>query len=184
MSKQQHSKLDQFEAQLLEMDDAGKTLAEMLAWLKEESCSVALSTLSRWLESARGSAAQERMLNLVASGSAHCQELDRAFSANPAPELETLIRLFKVLILKLTTEGAADPKQLRMADQLSRTALEFINGQTKANFKKIELEQAERKLQIAEKRAAQAEATEKVLTSTLTPEEKEAEYRRIFGMGT
>ena len=182
MSKQAKSVLDRYAEQLLEMDAAGKTLAEMLAWLKEEACTVSLSTISRWLESARSSAAQERILNLVATGSAQCTELDKAFAKNPAPELDMLIKLFKVLILKLTTQGQADTKLLQLADQLSRTAIEFINGQTKAAFKRVELEQAERKLQIIEKKAAAFDAAQKVAVSELTSEEKDAEYRRIFGM--
>lgn len=182
MSKKIESKLDQFHEQLVTLESEGKTLLEMQKWLHEEGVAVAQSTISRFLESARSSAAQERILQLVVSGAQHCAEVDRAFSKNPAPELETLIKLFKVLIMKLTTQGAADLEQLRMADQLSRTAIEFISGQTKANFKRIELEQAERKLKIAEEKARQADAARQVTESKLTPSEKEAEYRRIFGM--
>jgi len=183
MAKKIESKLDQFGATLLEMDAQHKTLAEMLAWLKEKSCTVVASTLSRWLESARSQVSQERLLNLVASGSQQCADLEQAFSKNPAPELETLIKLFKVLILNLTTRAEADPKLLQLADQLSRTALEYINGQTKARFKQTELEQAERKLQISERKAAAFDAAQQVtVNSKLTPEQKDAEYRRIFGM--
>ena len=46
MPKQKKSKLDQYAVTLLEMDDAKKTLPEILAWLKEEGVSVAPSTLS------------------------------------------------------------------------------------------------------------------------------------------
>lgn len=182
MPKKIVSKLDQFSATLLEMDAQHKTLAEMAAWLKEESCVVALSTLSCWLSSARSQAAQERMLNLVASGSQQCADLEAAFAKNPAPELDTLLKLFKVLILNLTTRGETDPKLLQLADQLSRTALEFINGQTKARFKQQELEQAERRLQLSEKRAAQADQTVRVLSDAeLSPEQRAQRIKEIYG---
>ena len=38
------------------------------------------------------------------------------------------------------------------------------------------------KLELLKRKAAQAEAAQEVTGSQLTPEEKEAEYRRIFGM--
>lgn len=45
------------------------------------------------------------------------------------------------------------------------------------------LSQEDRKIVLLEKRAAQADAAEKITaTPNLTPEEKQAQYRRLFGM--
>ena len=167
MSKQQKSKLDQFAPTLLEMDDAKKTLAEMRAWLKEESCNVDLSTLSRFLESARSERSQSRILGQITSGAEHCREIDQAFVKNPAPHLETVIKVFKVLIMQLATKGTAEPEFLKLADQLSRTAIEFISGQTKAAFK-------ERELTIEEQKFAESKKDEQTKALELCLEDAKA----------
>jgi len=48
------------------------------------------------------------------------------------------------------------------------------------NAQKVGLD--ERKLDLLEKKAAQADSAKEVVASKMTPEQKEAEYRRIFGM--
>ena len=145
MSKQRESKLDQHAATLLEMDDQHKTLAEIQAWLKEEGLVVSPATISRFLESARSRRSTEALLGQIASGAQQCQQIDKAFQKNPAPQLEMAIKVFKVLIMQLATKGTAAPDFLRLADQLMRTAIEFISGQTKAAFKERELTLAETK---------------------------------------
>lgn len=145
MAKKKKSKLDQFAQPLADMDAQAKTLDEMLAWLGEEGVICSHSTLSDFLSAQRQSRLQASLLAQIASGARQCKDVDAAFAKHPAPGLETLIGLFKVLIMQLTTVGASDPEMLKLADQLSRTALEFINGQTKARFKERELTLAEAK---------------------------------------
>ena len=153
MPKKIKSKLDQYAVTLLEMDDARKTLPEMIAWLKEEGVSVAPSTLSVWLESARQSRLQEKLLGRITSGARQCREVEAEFAKHPAPELETLIKLHRVLILQLSTEGNANPEFLKLSDQLTNTVLNCISAQTKANFK-------EREVTLAEQKAAETKKDE------------------------
>ena len=184
MSKQRESKLDQHAATLAEMELAKKTLAEMVAWLKEEGITCSLSTLSRFLESQRSRRLQSSLLAQIASGAQQCKEVEKEFGKNPAPELETLIKLHRVLILNLTTQGNADPELLKLADQLTRTALEFVSGRTKAAFKERELTLAEDKFQFdAAKLALKAVAELKTIsTSKLSDVEKiDAARRALFG---
>ena len=68
MTKQRESKLDQYADILAAMEAEKKTLAEMQAWLKEEGVIVALSSLSRYLESARTRRLQEKLLGQIATG--------------------------------------------------------------------------------------------------------------------
>ncbi len=183
MAKKIESKLDRYAEQLSAMEAEGKTLAEMQAWLKAEACAISLSGLSRWLESARSARSQERFLTLVATGGRQCQELDAAFKKNPEPGIATLIKMFQVIILKLNIEGSANPENLKLADQLSRTALEFINGQTRAEFKRVELDQAERKLKLSEQKAAQADQAKGILQSKdLSEEQKRQRMLELFGI--
>ena len=146
--KQRESKLDIHAATLADMEVQKKTLDEMLAWLREEGVTCSPSTLSRFLESQRQSRLQDKLLAQIASGARQCKEVEKQFGKNPAPELDTLIKLHRVLILQLSTQGNADPEFLKLADQLMRTALEFVSGQTKAAHKERELRLAEDKFQI------------------------------------
>lgn len=147
MAKKIASKLDRYAEQLaaMEAETPPKTLREMQAWLAEEGVRAEQSTIGRFLESLRSARSQESILRLVVTGRQHCEEIDSALKKNPAPQLETLINLFKVLVMQLTSKGAVQPKLLPLADQLSRTAIEFISGQTKAAFKERELAMAEQK---------------------------------------
>jgi DNA-binding phage protein len=146
--KSKPSKLDQYAETLLAMDDAKKTLLEIQAWLKEEGVTASMGRISEFLSSARQSRLQAALLSQIATGAEQCKEVEKQFGKNPAPELETLIKLHRVLILQLSTQGNANPEFLKLADQLMRTAMEFVSGQTKANHKERELRLAEEKFQI------------------------------------
>ena len=137
--KSKKSKLDQFATFLLEMDDEKKTLDEIQAWLKEEGCVVSRGGISNYLSGLRSERLQSRLLSQIASGAQQCAAVEKSFGKNPAPELETLVKLHRVLILQLSTQGNADPEYLKLADQLMRTAMEFVSGQTKLKIQEREL---------------------------------------------
>lgn len=143
--KQKKSKLDQYAAQLADMDAERKTLPEMQAWLKEEGITVASSTLSAFLSSQRQRLLQDRLLAQIATGARQCQEVEKQFGKNPAPELETLIKLHRSLIMQLATLGNADPEFLKLSDQLTNTVLSVESAKTKAAFKEREIALAEQK---------------------------------------
>ena len=145
MSKAKPSKLDQYAETLLAMDDAKQTLLEIQAWLKAEGVTVSLGRISEFLSAARSSRLQASLLAQIATGAQQCKAVERQFARNAAPELETLIKLHRVLILQLSTQGNANPEFLKLADQLMRTAMEFVSGQTKAAHKERELNVTEAK---------------------------------------
>jgi hypothetical protein len=180
--KEQKNKLDAFAQRLADWDEEKKTGKWMVEQLRLGGCDTSEASVSRYLRDLRSRKLQERILTKVATGAEHVRKLEAAFAANPAPELETIMRLQRVLVMELATNGQADPKLLGLADQLTRTVLEYTSGKTKAAQKQIELEQGERKLKIVEQTAAQADAAKKVVESSLTAEQKDAEYRRIFGL--
>lgn len=183
MSKQRESKLDQHAPALLDMDVQKKTLEEMLAWLREEGVTCSASTLSRWLESQRSRQLQEKLLAQIATGAEQCASVEKQFSKNAPPELETLIKLHRVLILQLTTQAQADPELLKLADQLTRTALEYTSGKTKAAHKERELVLAEEKFQLefCEQLLDQAlrEQAERIANSNLSQSAKIAAMRKV-----
>ena len=145
MAKDTKSKLDQFADTLAAMEAEKKTLAEMLAWLKEEGCVVSLSTLSRFLQSQRSARRQQSVLDKISEGAAQIKRVQAAFAANPAPEMETLIDLHKTLVHHLITDAEDDPELLKLADQLAITAIQYVSGKTKAAQKERQLALAEPK---------------------------------------
>jgi DNA-binding phage protein len=147
MPKKIASKLDRFAETLvaMESEEPPKTLRAMQVFLEGEGVNVEQSTIGRFLSSLRSAREQEELLQMVATGSQQCQEIDAAFAKNPAPQLETVIRVFKVLIMQLATKGKTSPELLSMSNNLARTAIEFISGQTKAAFKEREIRLAEQK---------------------------------------
>ena len=66
----------------------------------------------------------EQLLAQIAWAARHCAELEAQFGAHPAPPLETLLKVYRVLILKLSAEANMDPEQLKLAMGLLRPVLE------------------------------------------------------------
>ena len=152
MSKQVKSKLDQFTDRLdVWFGVEKKTIAQVQEQLRLDGCSVSSGRLSEWWTAREKVLTQRRVLGDITSGAEHCREIDQAFAKNPAPQLETVIKVFKVVIMQLATKGTAEPEFLKLADQLSRTAIEFISGQTKAAFKERELKIEEAKFSESKK---------------------------------
>jgi hypothetical protein len=175
MSKHRESKLDQYAKSLADMEAENKTLAEMLAWLKDEGVRCSASTLSRFLESQRTSRLQDRLLERIATGARHVQEVEKQFQKHPAPELDTLIKLHRDLIFHLSTHGVANPDFVKLADQLTNTVLQAISAQTKARFKEREVSLAERK-ELEAKKSDQ----EKALEWCLDEAQKFPEVQEMF----
>jgi hypothetical protein len=183
MSKQIKSKLDRFSETLLSMNDEGKTLAEIIAWLKQEGVSVSGSRLSEFLEQLRSARSQKQILEDIVSGSAKCREIDQAFSKNPAPALESIIKLLKVLIMQLATAGHADKESLKLADQLTRTTLDFTSGKTKADLENRKLELQERRVSLLENKAAAYDQAKGILgDKELSETDRQARMRQLFGL--
>jgi len=140
-------------ATLLDMKLAGKTLEEMQAWLKDEGVKVGRSTVGDYVQQLYSKWEQDQLLNRIASGASQVRRVDEEFKKNPAPELETLIKLHRVLILQLSTSGQTDPELLKLSDQLTNTVLQALSAQTKAQFK-------EREVTLAENKAAEAKKSD------------------------
>ena len=68
---------------------------------------------------------QEQLLAQIAYAANHCAEIERAFGEHPPPELETLIKVYRVLILKLSAEAQSNPDQLKLAISLMKPVLDW-----------------------------------------------------------
>jgi hypothetical protein len=98
---------------------------------------------------------QETLLNQISRGAALCAEVERCLAGNPAPELETLIKLFRVIILKLSVEANVAPELLKLVNDLMKPVLDWA----RLEEKRKEREFTERKYR--EQAAAQAANREK-----------------------
>jgi hypothetical protein len=102
---------------------------------------------------------QEQLLAQIAYAASHCAEIERAFGKNPPPELETLIKVYRVLILKLSAEAQANPDQLKLAISLMKPVLDWERFEDARN----ERERAEKKDRETQQAARNREAGEDAL---------------------
>jgi hypothetical protein len=102
---------------------------------------------------------EKHLLALIAQGAKQCQQLEKELAKSGAPELETLIRWYRVLILKLTTEADEAPELLRAAADLMKPVMDWARLQEKRRV----WEFAERKYR--DQVAAQKAASERELNA-------------------
>jgi len=102
-------------------------------------------------------ASQEKLLNQISRGAALCREIEHSLARNPAPELETLIKLFRVIILKLSVQANAAPDQLRLLKDLMKPVLDW--GRLEEQRKGREFAEHKYEEQAAAQEAAREKAT-------------------------
>lgn len=169
--KSRKSKLDPYGDRLDELEAQGKTLAEMVAELAAAGCAVSAGRLSGFLSARRSARQQAMLLAQITNGARQVKDVESAFAKNPAPAIETLIKLHRVMILQLSTQAADNPDLLKLTDQLTRTVMEFIAGETKAKLESGKLALAERRVQLLEQKAAAYDQMKAAVSSGgLTPE--------------
>jgi hypothetical protein len=139
------SKLDVFVARLDDMlasvKDGGQGLsyAEAIAELRKDGfggCSP--STLCAWWQARQREKIQERLLGQIASGARQCQEVERELGKSPPPDLETLIKLHRVLVMKLSTQANVDPSLFKALGYLMKPVLEFAKLQEKRAARELD----------------------------------------------
>jgi hypothetical protein len=173
--KSRPSKLDQFAAQLADLDAEKKTLSEICEWLQAAGCKVSPSSVSVYLERLRSERRQMALLGQIASGARQCADVEKQFGKNPAPELETLIKLQRVLILNLSTQASADPELMKLVAASFGSVMEA----ERLKLKRGELELSSRKVLLLEKKSAAFDQVKQAVNSggltaeTLTKIERE-----------
>lgn len=142
------------------------TLVETCAWLRADGLPVGKSALSEWL----AWWSWQQRFKLVEADALHFMEQMRS----RRPDLsEEQVEQFGNDFFQLQAIKLGDPK----------TFLAFRNARARASVENRKLALAERRVVLLERRADQADQAEKVTRDTgLSPEEKQQEYRRIFGM--
>lgn len=180
--KSKPSKLDQFADKLDDLLSQGGTLADAQSSLAASGCSVSLSRLSNWWADRRGQQLQARLLTQITTGARQCRDVEASFGQNPAPALETIIKLHRVLALQLATASATDPAMIDAAERATKMALEFA----KLEAKRSEVQLATDKFQFDAATAClkllpelKAVAADNGLTE---PEKVQEIRRKLFGV--
>lgn len=180
MSKAKKSKLDPHSAELERWFDDKITLAEACARLQERyQLSVSPSLLSDWWEKRQHQRLQDKVLDRISSGAHAVKAVEKQFAKDAPPEVETLIKLHRVLIMQLSLQATANPELLKTASDCMKPVMTYLKVQEQRADRHLE----ERRLAILEQKAKQAEEAEQVVSDKkLSPEEKQQRMRAIFGM--
>jgi hypothetical protein len=145
LRKRVPSKLDEFGPQLLQMAEEMKTIPDMLDWLKERGVTTSASNLSHFLKRQRGEAERNELKERLNNEKNILDAVEEWCEENANPKLETLIEIFKMLVLKLATKQELDPQLLKLADRLARTAIGYVNDQSRAEYRTRKLVMEEEK---------------------------------------
>ena len=172
--KPRGSKLDPFAEEIqVWFEEEMITMPEAARRLKARGCSTSIDNLGKWWRKRRSQALEEQLLEQIEFAGDQCRKLDRAFRKSPAPVIDTLLKVHRVLILKLNNQANADPKLMDLASSAFKPLFEWA----RIDLKKEELEDAklERRNEADLKRAAeQRNATREGLSpETLEQIEKE-----------
>ena len=183
MSKKQPSKLDQFAERLDQwFGIEKKTILEVQQQLKLDGCTVSTGRLSQWWSQRSSQLMQDKLLAQISTGANACKKVETEFAKNPAPELETLIKLHRVLVMKLSTEGNVNPELLELVASLMKPVMEFA----KLDVKKDEVNLTRQKFQretceLFIKWFADAEAKKILSSNAPTADKTERLGQRLFG---
>jgi len=161
---------------------AKHSLVQTVKWLRDKGLQTSRSALSNFLAPRRVQQLHSKLFSHIRSASAQCREVERAFAKYPAPAVETLIKLHRVLTFQLTKHGDADPDLLTLADKFTKTMVAAFSTQNRTALGGQNLALQERRVLLLEKKAPQAKPTGKALGDVeLTEEEKAQRIREIYG---
>ena len=129
----------------------GKTKTSRPGQQDKHQCTTSASNLCA--DSGESSAAQEQLLDQIEEGAKLCRKVEAQLRAHPAPGLETIVQLFRVLVLKISGELQAQPQTLALINALMKPVLDWERLEEKR--KDRELEQQKYRDQQAAREAAQ-----------------------------
>lgn len=179
VKKRRASKLDAVEPDLMQWLGTDRLqLAEAQSRLAARGIKVSIGRLSTWWADRQQERLEQQFWDRIANGSRITAELDRQFAEHPAPGLESLIGLLKVLVAQCSVEGTLDPDKLALVPALMRPVMEHVRNAQKAQELALDV----KKFEAAERRAAQADRTEAALAdTTLTDEQRRQRIAEIYG---
>jgi hypothetical protein len=142
--KKRRSVLDPFANELVQMDENKTTLPEIVAWLDQRGVSTSGNNVSKFLINRREEAELQEQQERLASRSNKCVAFEEWLAKHPTPDLGAVIKMFKLLMMEMAANKTVEPEVLKLADRLTRTALRFVNDQSREAYRtrKLVMEEA------------------------------------------
>jgi hypothetical protein len=81
--------------------------------------------------------ASAQLLEQIAEGARLCEQVERQLARHPAPGLETLIKLCRAKILKLSVQAQAAPGQFKLVCDLMRPVMEWARLEEKRKEREL-----------------------------------------------
>ena len=179
MSKRKESKLDNYADQLEQWLGAEQmTLSQAQEQLAKMGCVVSLGRLSEWRRGRAWERTRAQLLEQIAEGARHCEEVEKEFGKNPPPELETLIKLHRLTILQLSAQKNADRETISLVTALMRPVMEWARLEEKRREREL-AEQKYRDQVEAQEAAAEREKRAANEEGGLSPETLEKIEREL-----
>ena len=178
------------DAKLSKLTDAQR--AELISWFDRENISLAdakarleerfslgcsESALSNWWSGVQTDRSQAQLLERIGQAARSAESVTRHFEANPQDFYQATMGLLGQMAFSAAMEGRhAEPETLFELARLQLAAKD-------RELKEIQLGLDTRKVQLLEKKAAQAdEAKGAMENGKLSPQERDAKLKEIFGI--
>jgi hypothetical protein len=81
---------------------------------------------------------QEQLLKQIEDGAVLCRKVEAQLRTHPAPGLETIVQLYRVLVLKLSGELQASPGVLALINALIRPVMDWERLEEKRKDRELE----------------------------------------------
>ncbi len=140
MRKLNGSKLNKHAAELEEWFEGEQiTAKEAKERLAKLGCEISLGRLYEWWSERRARNQEERFLERIERGAGLCKRIEARFGKNPAPAIETLIKVQRVLLLNLSAKTEESPAVGRLIATLMKPLLDWSRIEQRKKEKEEEL---------------------------------------------
>jgi len=165
---------------IVEMKDSGKKHLDIVRWLRANGVKCLSNDVIQFFKER---SLQQKLLNGIRCDAVFSKLVKRAFRENPAPDLQTLMELQRTQIFQIYTQNVVSPESMKLADQMTRTAVKFAHGdaQIKLMERRLTLAESKPKDELAEKLldAGHLAAAEKVALADMSQADKIAALRKV-----
>jgi hypothetical protein len=165
---------------IVEMKDSGKKHLDIVRWLRANGVKCLSNDVIQFFKER---SLQQKLLNGIRCDAVFSKLVKRAFRENPAPDLQTLMELQRTQIFQIYTQNVVSPESMKLADQMTRTAVKFAHGdaQIKLMERRLTLAESKPKDELAEKLldAGHLAAAEKVAMADMSQADKIAALRKV-----
>jgi hypothetical protein len=165
---------------IVEMKDSGKKHSDIVHWLRTKGVKCLSNDLIQFFKERR---LQQDLLNDISHAAVLRKAVEHEFGENPAPDLQILVKLHRTLIFQIYTQKKVSHESIKLADQMTRTAVRFAHGlaQIKLMERRLKLAESKPKDELAEKLldAGNLAAADKIAMAEMSQADKIAALRKV-----